>query len=256
MTATLVPSGRSSSIGSMSATRRMTSARLRPQVGHDTRFTPRERRWSAFRISYPTRTSRSGLSVSDTRSVSPTPCASSEAMPAVLLTIPPSPGPASVRPTCRGKSGYARAIRRLARTVSGTEEDFAERMMSSNPFSSNSSACSRTARKSAAARSPPASSSWRPERDPPLAPIRMTTPASFAARIISSRRPSGMFPGLMRMLRHPASIAAKARAGSKWMSAMRGSSVRGSSQASPSASDAVGRATRASSHPSSRRLRH
>ena len=59
------------------------------------------------------------------------------------------------------------------------------------------------------------SSSWRPERDPPLAPMRMTTPASFAARIISFRRPSGMFPGLMRMLWYSAFIAARARAGSK-----------------------------------------
>ena len=51
-----------------------------------------------------TRTSSTGSPVSETRTVSPMPSASSAPMPTALLMVPDQTVPASVTPTCSGAS--------------------------------------------------------------------------------------------------------------------------------------------------------
>ena len=75
------------------------------------------------------------------------------------------------------------------------------------------------------------------------------TRASAAACTISRTCFSAMVPGLMRTPAAPASIAARARRQSKWMSAMIGTSASRTTRANAGASSAVGRLTRTSSQP-------
>ena len=170
-------------------------------------------------------------------------------MPAAPLTTPELPLPASVMPTWSG-NGYLFASRRFARTVSATDEDFAEMMTFEKFLSSSSRSCSSTARTSAAPRSPPQRSSCALLSEPPFAPMRMTTPfASAAATTSASPAAWLMFPGLMRTEGQPASIAASASLWSKCMSAMSVSGDCFTSAAKAGASAMSGSATRASSQP-------
>ena len=91
---------RSSSVLTVS----MTLKPWRAQLGQETMFTPRWRRFSDFRMSKPTRTSSTGSADSETRMVSPMPPHSSMPMPMEDLTVPLIMPPASVMPTCRGQS--------------------------------------------------------------------------------------------------------------------------------------------------------
>ena len=72
---------------------------------------PRSRRPSAFRISHATSTSLTGSAVSETRTVSPIPSASSEPIPTALLIEPANGVPASVTPRWSGYGTFAASIR-------------------------------------------------------------------------------------------------------------------------------------------------
>src|SRR3954447_12950677 len=91
----------------------------------------------------------------------------------------------------------------------------------------------------------------RGSSEPALTPIRMETPASFAAWAISLTWSSNlrMLPGLTRTAAHPASIAAKTYFGWKWMSAITGIWLWGGISGSASASSWLGHATRTMSQP-------
>ena len=72
-----------------------------------------------MRISHATSTSFTGSAVSETRSVSPMPSASSEPIPTALLIAPANSVPASVTPRWSGYGTFAASIR-YARIIVGT----------------------------------------------------------------------------------------------------------------------------------------
>ena len=82
----------------------MTSKPCRAQVGQEMIWTPRVRRPSDFRISYPTFTSSTGSADSDTRIVSPIPDQSRLPSPIADFTVPATRPPASVIPRWIGAS--------------------------------------------------------------------------------------------------------------------------------------------------------
>ena len=123
-------------------------------------------------------------------------------------------------------------------------------IISSNLFFVSSLSCSSTARTSAAPLSPPAASIWALLREPPLAPMRMTAPVSFAAAMTSARPADPLIlPGFILIARQPAFSAARASRWSKWMSAMSGRALFLISSAKEAASRSSGSAALASSQP-------
>ena len=95
--------------------------------------------------------------------------------------------------------------------VVGTEEDFMEMQMSSNPYFSSKATWPRALSTRASGVGPPYFSNRGFSREPPLTPMRMGMPRSLQALATASTRSSEpMLPGLMRILSMPPSTAVRA----------------------------------------------
>ena len=188
--------------------------------------------------------------------VSPIPWASITEIPAAPFMIPAVPAPASVMPMCMGY-GYFCDRRKFALTVSITELDLAEMIISSKEQFLRIFTCSSTAKASAADLSPFVCSSCALLMEPPFAPMRITAPKLWASFITSSVPfLSLIFPGLMRIDGQPASNAAIASLWLKWISAMIGTGDIELSNFILSAKARSGSDTLTSSHPSFARAAH
>src|SRR5215472_10188181 len=121
-----------------------------------------------------------------------------------------------------------------------------EILMSVKPCSSNSEHSHSADSTSASGVALPYLVSSRLSSDPAFTPIRIGTPASFAALAISATLSSNalMLPGLTRTAAQPASIAANTYFGWKWMSAITGICDLRAISPSASASSCDGTATR------------
>src|SRR5215467_7923422 len=118
--------------------------------------------------------------------------------------------------------------------------------MSVNPCSSNSEHSHSADSTSASGVALPYLDSSRLSSEPALTPMRIGTPASFAALAISATLSSKalMLPGLTRTAAQPAAIAANTYFGWKWMSAITGICDLRAISGSASASSWDGTATR------------
>src|SRR3954468_2942315 len=121
-----------------------------------------------------------------------------------------------------------------------------EILMSRKSCSSNSEHSHSADSTSASGVALPYFASNRLSSEPALTPMRIGTPASFAALAISPTLSSNflMLPGLTRTAAQPASIAAKTYRGWKWMSAITGICECRAISGSASASSVSGTATR------------
>src|SRR5215472_7593465 len=121
-----------------------------------------------------------------------------------------------------------------------------EILMSVKPCSSNSEHSHSADSTSASGVALPYLESSRLSSEPALTPMRIGTPASFAALAISATLSSKalMLPGLTRTAAQPASIAANTYFGWKWMSAITGICDLRAISGSASASSWDGTATR------------
>ena len=182
-----------------------------PQVGQETTSIPPLRNPSVRRISFADLISSIGSPVRDTLMVSPIPLLNIRPRPIDDLILPLINVPASVIPTCNGCSVFD-AISSWAFTHIMTSEDLILITRLSYPISSIIFTLSNALSTMPSAVTPWYFSTRSFSRDPLFTPTRIGIFRLFASSTTAFTRSAlPIFPGLIRILSAPFSIAAIAR---------------------------------------------
>ena len=211
ITATLMSNGISATIFSTWFASPIRSILVLPQVGQETTSMPPLRSPNVFKISFADLISSNGSPVSDTRIVSPMPWCKISPRPIEDLILPLMIVPASVMPTCRGWS-VCFAISSCAFTHIITSEDLILMTRLSYPISSIIFTLSNALSTIPSAVTPWYFSTRSFSKEPLLTPTRIGICRSLAASTTACTRSLfPIFPGLIRILSAPCSIAAIAK---------------------------------------------